>query len=419
MSSFQHPQDGPTPLCGPSSIPNNPTFFAFTAWCTDLTLECSFSNCTANNGVIGVQIAIYDDCDFSNAVACNVAPADCNTDNKILSMTGLNIGDVYYFLIDGCLGAYCDVSIDIIGTCGEETISPWTLPITGEINACAGNIESYIVEDLDGAATYHWYIDGTLSNSTSTNTNDISWTTPGNYQLCIDASNDPCVLESDDPLPICTTISVYGSEAGTLTINPTTLCPSEIANLSVSGQSTGPDNAQMILITDLSGVIIDIINASTGTFTSPDCDVFMVYSYNYIPAIGTIPVIGQNVNNIDCVAECCDLKTQNLSFEDVESPIFNNLPDDLTLDCTDLIPPMVDQEWTDNCDGNGMVVGNETGSVDGCFGGSLSRTWTYTDQCNNSVSHTQNITVNPTPVTTFINPPADITVDCNLSLIHI
>jgi len=142
MSSFQHPNDGPTPLCpGTGSIPNNPTWFAFTAWCTSLTLTASFSNCTAVAGNIGVQIAIYEDCTFSNPVACNVAPPNCNTNDKTLSMTGLNIGDVYYFLVDGCLGSYCDVAIDIVGVCGEEEISPWTLPVMGPATACAGDTE--------------------------------------------------------------------------------------------------------------------------------------------------------------------------------------------------------------------------------------------------------------------------------------
>ena len=88
MSSYQHPWDGPTPLCNgaSNSVPNNPTWFAFTAWCTDLTLNASFSNCTAVGGSIGVQIAIFGDCNFQEQVACNVAPNDCNTNDKVLAM---------------------------------------------------------------------------------------------------------------------------------------------------------------------------------------------------------------------------------------------------------------------------------------------------------------------------------------------
>ncbi|MBL0008937.1 MAG: hypothetical protein IPP25_17630 [Saprospiraceae bacterium] len=41
MAAFIHPEDGPSPICpgAPSSQTNNPTWFAFTAWCSDLTLS--------------------------------------------------------------------------------------------------------------------------------------------------------------------------------------------------------------------------------------------------------------------------------------------------------------------------------------------------------------------------------------------
>ena len=414
MSSFQHPQDAPQPLCpgANNTVPNNPTWFAFTAWCTDLTLEASFSNCTQMSGSIGVQIAIYEDCTFTNAVACNVAGNACNTNNKTLTMTGLTIGGVYYFLVDGCLGSYCDVTIDIIGTCGQEMIDPWTLGVTGETNACGGNTETYSVETLTGAATYHWFVDGVLVGTSTTPTFDVAWATAGSYQLCIDASNDPCVPITDLPVELCTTINVYESEAGTITA-PTPLCPNEVANISVSGYNMGPDNAQAILITDASGVILEVITGSTGTYTSTTCGTFTVYSYNYIPSIGTAPVVGNNVSGFDCAVECCDLESMTLSFEDTDPPVFPNPPADETLTCSDLVSVMMDLDWTDNCDGMGTVAGMESGSADACNGGTITRTWDYADDCGNTVSHTQTITVTAAPPPTFTNPPADQTVTCD------
>ena len=415
MSDYQHPQDGPTPLCpGTNSIPNNPTWFAFTAWCTNLTLECTFTNCTPYQGnTNGVQIAIYDDCTFANPIDCNVSPADCNTAPKTLSLTGLNIGDVYYFLIDGCAGAYCDVTIDIIGVCGNEEIDPWTLPISGDDAPCAGNSVTYMVEDLEGAATYYWYLDGTLIGQTPDPENTLSWPTAGTFELCVDAANDPCVPVTDPPAQLCTTITVYDSDAGTLTINPNPLCPGEIANISVSGYNDGPDNDQAILITDAAGTIIEVIPGASGTFTSDECEVFTVWSYNYIPAIGTVPTVGSNVNSIDCDAECCDLVSEPLSFEDKNPPVFSNTPADVTFDCYSEVPPMADLPWTDDCMGSGNAPGTETGTADFCNGGSLLRTWTVKDSCDNAAEHVQKITINPPPAPTFQNPPADMTVDCD------
>ncbi|MFK8009337.1 MAG: hypothetical protein AB8H03_23450, partial [Saprospiraceae bacterium] len=414
MSSFQHPQNGPQPLCpgANGSIPNNPTWFAFTAWCTDLSLEASFSNCVQGGNLNGVQIAIYEDCSFNNAVACNVAVNNCNTNNKTLNMTGLTIGGVYYFLVDGCSGSYCDVTIDIIGTCGEEEIAPWTQGVTGETNACGGNTETYSVETLTGAATYHWFVDGVLVGTSTTPTFDIAWASAGSYELCIDASNDPCVPITDLPEELCTTINVYESEAGTITA-PTPLCPNEVANISVSGYNMGPDNAQAILVIDASGVILEVITGATGTFTSTTCETFTLFSYNYIPAIGTAPVVGNNVGAFDCVAECCDLESITISFEDTELPVFPNPPADETLTCADLVTSLADLDWTDNCDGMGAVAGTESGSADACNGGTITRMWEYTDACGNTATHTQTITVTAAPVPTFTNPPADETVTCD------
>ena len=414
MSSYQHPQDAPQPLCpgANNTVPNNPTWFAFTAWCSDLTLEASFSNCTQMSGSIGVQIAIYEDCTFTNAVACNVAGNSCNTNNKTLTMTGLTVGGVYYFLVDGCLGSYCDVTIDIIGVCGEEEIEPWTQGVTGETNACGGNTETYSVETLLGAATYHWFVDGVLVGTSSTPTFDIAWATAGSYQLCIDASNDPCVPITDLPVELCTTINVYESEAGTITA-PTPLCPNDVANISVSGYNMGIDNAQAILITDASGVILEVISGGSGTYTSTTCGTFTLYSYNYIPAIGTVPVVGNNVSAFDCAVECCDLESMILSFEDTDPPVFPNPPADEILTCADLVPIMTDLDWTDNCDGSGTVAGMESGSADACNGGTITRNWEYIDGCGNTATYIQTITVSAAPAPTFTNPPTDQTVTCD------
>ncbi|MEM1323903.1 MAG: hypothetical protein AAGG75_26825, partial [Bacteroidota bacterium] len=414
MSSFQHPQDGPTPLCsGTNSVPNNPTWFAFTAWCTDLTLRASFSNCTAVNGSIGVQIAIYGDCNFSQQIACNVAPADCNTADKILAMSGLILGNTYYFLVDGCLGSYCDVSIDVVGTCGMEMIAPWTLPVTGDTRLCAGETATYTVEDLLGAGTFHWFVDGVEVAQTTDPNNTITWPTAGTFELCIDASNDPCVPISAAPPPLCVNITVDEAVAGTISATPSPLCPGETSNISVSGYTMNSNNTQVILITDASGIITDIIPSDMGSFSSQNCETVSACSYNYVTVGGTVPSIGQNVNSINCATGCCEVVCTNISFEDSEAPVFTSPPADINYACFDEVPAMTDLDWTDNCDGAGTVAGMETGSADFCSGGSLSRVWTYTDQCNNRSSITQTITVDAAPLPMFVNPPADVTVACD------
>ena len=167
MTNYQHPQDAPQPLCPPpegnGTVPNNPTWFAFIAWCTSLTLEVHVSNCHPHQqGIIGVQIAIYSNCTTYTNVACDANSSDCDETDRTISMNNLIIGNTYYFMIDGCLGSYCDVTIDVIGVCGEEVIEDWTESIEGPTEICAGDTEVHIAEDLNGATDYHWYIDGVL-----------------------------------------------------------------------------------------------------------------------------------------------------------------------------------------------------------------------------------------------------------------
>ncbi|HSF89092.1 MAG TPA: gliding motility-associated C-terminal domain-containing protein [Saprospiraceae bacterium] len=325
MAAFTHPEDGPSPICpgAPSSQTNNPTWFAFTAWCSDLTLRVRPRNCTWVQFVVGVQIVIFEDCTFQTAVACDIDVQDCNGGTKTLAMTGLTIGKVYYFMIDGCLGSYCDVTIDVVGVCGEEIIAPWTMPVMGATHPCVGDTETYSVETLDGAGIYHWFLDGVLIGQTPNNILSWMWDTPGTYELCIDASNDPCVPITDAPLPLCVTIEVQETNAGVLNLPSSTLCRSEIASISSIGYSSGVDNTQVILITDASGIIVQVIQAAAGTFTSWSGGIFTVYAYNFITESGSIPLVGSNINAINCGQACCDLVSGTITFQDLQATVSN------------------------------------------------------------------------------------------------
>ena len=331
MTSYMHPWDGPSPICSssPTSQTNNPTWFAFTAWCSNLTLRARPRNCHWNQGAVGVQIAIYDDCTFQHEVACDIDVQDCNTGTKVLNMTGLTIGGVYYFLIDGCLGSYCDVTIDVVGNCGSEEIAPWTMPVTGDTDPCVGSPVTYTVENLDGAAIYHWFLDGVLIQQSAATSFDTVWTTPGTYQLCIDASHEPCVPITDAPAQTCITINATEANAGVLNVAPTTLCINGTTTITSAGYTSGVDNSQIILITDASGMIVDVIPAASGTFTSGLIGTYYVYALNYITAAGTIPAIGSSISDIDGGIACFDLDIYNqpITFQTLSSTVSNNLCD--------------------------------------------------------------------------------------------
>ena len=191
-------------------VPNNVNWFSFIAWCTELTMDINVSNCSLGTdggaNSYGVQVGLFANCSSNPN---NLNPLECETSGFgicgdsptnyptliTFSVTGLTIGNTYYFMMDGCAGSACDITIDVIGTCGTGEIDPWTTGLMGPDTTCVGNTDTYTAEDLNGAVEFYYYLDGTLiDDGTELLSTDITWTTPGTYQLCVDVSNLPCIL---------------------------------------------------------------------------------------------------------------------------------------------------------------------------------------------------------------------------------
>ena len=87
-------------------------------------------------------------------------------------------------------------------------------------------------------------------------------------------------------------------------------------------------------------------------------------------------------------------------------------PPTLTVEC-DAIPAAATVTATDNCDANPnghLSPRHPTTVTEGC--GTIVRTWTVTDNCGNTTTATQTITVQDTQPPTLVGVPADVTVEC-------
>ena len=104
--------------------------------------------------------------------------------------------------------------------------------------------------------------------------------------------------------------------------------------------------------------------------------------------------------------------TQTITIQDITIPILNAAPADVNVQCIGDIPTMTDLVWTDNCDGSGTVTGTDAAIVGSNCGGTITRTWTYTDACSNAATATQTITVNDTQAPILAAVPVDATVQC-------
>jgi hypothetical protein len=81
-------------------------------------------------------------------------------------------------------------------------------------------------------------------------------------------------------------------------------------------------------------------------------------------------------------------------------------PGPITYECLDDVPVAQGLKATDNCDGEIDGVPSDGELVGGACGGTITRTWTFTDSCGNESSVSQTITINDStdPVITC---PAD------------
>ena len=108
---------------------------------------------------------------------------------------------------------------------------------------------------------------------------------------------------------------------------------------------------------------------------------------------------------------------QNITIDPAPQAAFVNPPADITLTWDDAQNFVInDMAYTNNetgsCEISGQVPGVLAGTFDEC-GGSQTVTWTFTDDCNRTITYVQTITIDPAPPAAFVNPPGNITLTCD------
>ena len=161
-------------------------WIGFIAGTSTLTLEVKVSNCARNNGL---EIGLYEslDCQTFRRIS------DCDTDiqpgeTRVFKNTvPLTIGQYYYFVMDGSDDDICDWTIKV--TEGSTKVAPLEIApeITFPDEICQNEVFEMTTPGLVGATFYNWSIDGSpFKSGTSVN---HSLGVPGNYKVCLDASN--------------------------------------------------------------------------------------------------------------------------------------------------------------------------------------------------------------------------------------
>jgi hypothetical protein len=143
----------------------------------------------------------------------------------------------------------------------------------------------------------------------------------------------------------------------------------------------------------------------------------------------TIHYLGQTTTGASCAntyqllrrwraTDACGnsaVTTQIITVQDTQPPVFTNVPAHITIQCSTTLPFPGTAAATDNCQGSVQTTFLGQFRTDGnCLNNyTITRSWRAIDQCGNSVTATQLITVVDTQNPGFQNPPANVTVTCN------
>jgi large repetitive protein len=108
--------------------------------------------------------------------------------------------------------------------------------------------------------------------------------------------------------------------------------------------------------------------------------------------------------------------TQIINVVDETSPVLFNVPGDLTIECTGVVPaPATDVYGTDNCDNQvdiqvtDLIVPQECGML-------LKRTYAAVDNCGNTTTQLQLVYIIDETAPILVNVPTDITIECDDTL---
>ncbi len=153
---------------------------------------------------------------------------------------------------------------------------------------------------------------------------------------------------------------------------------------------------------------------STPTATD-NCDADITITFNEIRTDGSCPDTYTLTRSWTATDDCGNSKTETqvITVSDNTQPVLAGVPADVTVEC-EAVPAISTPTATDNCDSDVSITFNEIRTDDSCPDTyTLTRNWTATDDCGNSKTETQVITVsdNTQPVLTGV--PVDITVHCD------
>ncbi len=363
-----------------------------------ITRSWTYTDACGNNAITVTQTITVDDTTPPVMASPPAAiTVDCITDVPAMTNLGWtdncdgsgNVAGTDSPLTGGNCGGTITRSWTYIDACGNNattvtqtiTVDDTTPPVMASPPAaitvdCITNVPAMTnlgwTDNCDGSGNVAG-TDGPLTGGNCSGTITRSWTYTdacGNVATTVTQT-----ITVDDTTP-----PVMASPPAAITVD----CITDVPAMTNLGWTDNCDGSGNVAGTD-------------GPLTGGNCGGTITRSWTYTDACG---------NNATTV-------TQTITVDDTTPPVMASPPAAITVDCITDVPAMTNLGWTDNCDGSGNVAGTDGPLTGGNCGGTITRSWTYTDACgNNAITVTQTITVDDTTPPVMASPPAAITVDC-------
>ncbi|MCC6726955.1 MAG: gliding motility-associated C-terminal domain-containing protein, partial [Saprospiraceae bacterium] len=308
---------------------------------------------------------------------------------------------------------FCDLVVPVIfseNITGNPTTGCFSITRTWSATDDCGNIvtDSQVINIYDNTPPL---LNGVPGNLT------IDCTTPVPAAAAVTAS-DLC----DAVLPVTLTEATIGTPgAACYTLRRTWTATDDCGNTATATQSiiVRDNQAPVLSATPANVTYTCLANVpAVPTITATDnCDNNVPVLF-FTSSVGNANGCSLTIRRIWAAADDCGnstIWTQTINVNDDEEPSFvTAIPANLIIDCGTPVPAAPAITATDNCDASVAVnlVESYVGDPNsGCY--ILTRTWTATDDCGNSVSAFQDIMVRDNIAPNFVNLPNNATVNCD------
>uniref|UniRef100_UPI00398A98E2 gliding motility-associated C-terminal domain-containing protein n=1 Tax=Winogradskyella sp. A3E31 TaxID=3349637 RepID=UPI00398A98E2 len=410
-----------------------------------VTVECDEDTSTAALG----EGTVTDVCDSNATITFNDVITDGNcAGNYTITRTwtatdacGNSISEDQVITVQDTTAPELTVPASVTAECDED-VSTDALGVATATDNCATDIEivfNDVITDGDCAGNYTitrtWTATDECNNSVSADqtitvqdTTAPELTVPDSVTIECDQDNSTDALgvatatDNCDANPNVTfnDVVVQGECAGEYTITRTWTATDECGNSVSADQTITVQDTTPPTITLPADVTLECTDNPdpTNTGFAMVTDNCSAGSVDYADTITQGDCAGEYTITRTWTAmdECGNMSTadQTITVQDTTAPELM-VPASVTAECSDDLTTdgLGTATATDNCDSNPTVTFEDVTAEGDCPGSyTITRTWTATDECGNSVSADQTITVQDTTAPE-LTVPADVTAECS------